>query len=135
MKLTTESIGYINIFESITGAKLKDCLTDEGVLIFLVEEGNVKKAIGKNNSNVAKISRILKKEIKIVAFSSDVCRFAANLIYPVKADEIFLEENTLKIRVSDSFLRGKIFGRGRENLKKINKIIKNYFDISDTVVV
>ena len=95
MKLTTESIGYINLFESLTGAKLKDCFFDSDVLVFLVEEGNVKRAIGKDNSNIKKISHILKKRFKILAFSDDVCKFAANLIYPIKADEISLEDKTL----------------------------------------
>jgi len=135
MKLTTESIGYINLFESLTGAKLKDCFFDSDVLVFLVEEGNVKRAIGKDNSNIKKISHILKKRFKILAFSDDVCKFAANLIYPIKADEISLEDKTLKIRAGDSFLRGRILGRNRENLKKINKIIKNYFDVAAVVVV
>ena len=65
MKLTTESIGYINLFESLTGAKLKDCFFDSDVLVFLVEEGNVKRAIGKDNSNIKKIPNINSQTSKI----------------------------------------------------------------------
>ncbi len=133
MKLTTESIGYINLFETITGAKVRDCFYDKGVLIFLVEEGNVKMALGKNNSNMTRISRILKKNVDVVAFSNDVRKFVSNLIYPTKAD-ISLDGRNIKIKTTDTFSKGKIFGRGRENLKRIKSIVKNYFDIDEIFV-
>ncbi len=122
MKLTQESINNINLFETLTGAKVKDCLQEDGKLVFLVEEGNVKRALGKEGSNVKRISKILKKDIKIVAFSTDVCRFVGNLIYPNKADEIIQEDKIVNIKVDDIIVKGRIFGRSRENLKKINSI-------------
>ncbi len=135
MKLTQESINNINLFETLTGAKVKDCLQEDGKLVFLVEEGNVKRALGKEGSNVKRISKILKKDIKIVAFSTDVCRFVGNLIYPNKADEIIQEDKIVNIKVDDIIVKGRIFGRSRENLKKINSMVKNYFDIEEVRVV
>lgn len=135
MKLTQESINNINVFESLTGARVRDCFSDSGKLVFLIEEGNVKIALGKNNSNVYRVSKILKKEIKIIAFSGDVCKFVSNLIYPNKADEIKFENNVVSIFVSDTTIKGRIFGRGRENLKRINSIVKNYFKVDEVMVV
>lgn len=135
MKLTQESINNINLFEGLTNAKVKDCFSDGDKLVFLIEEGNVKKALGRNNSNVERISKILKKEIKIIAFSNDVCKFVSNLIYPNKVDEIKIDGKVVDIFVSDSIVKGRIYGRGRENLKKINSIVKNYFDIVEIRVV
>lgn len=135
MKLTQDTINNINLFESLTRAKVKDCWQEDGKLIFLVEEGYVKIALGKNNSNIYRISKILKKEIKIIAFSNDVSKFVSNLIYPNKADEIKLDDKNVIITVSDSVIKGRIFGRGRENLKKINSIVKNYFQINEVKIV
>lgn len=135
MKLTLDSITHINLFENLTGAKVKDCFQDEGKLVFLVEEGNIKRALGPNNSNINKISRILKKEIKIISFSTDVCKFVANLIYPNKADGIIFEDKIITINISDTVIKGRIFGRSRENLKKIESIVKNYFDVKEIKVV
>ena len=135
MKLTLDSIKNINLFESLTGAKVKDCIQEDKTLIFLVEEGNVKRALGKDNSNINRVSRMLKKDIKIIAFSNDVCKFVANLIYPNKADEIKLEDKIVNIIASDSFVKGRIFGRSRENLKRINSLVRNYFDIEEVRVV
>lgn len=135
MKLTLDSINNINLFESLTGAKVKDCVNENGVLIFLVEEGNVKRALGKDNSNIGRVGRILKKEIRVIAFSNDVCKFIGNLIYPNKADEIKLDGKVVIIAVSDVTIKGRIFGRSRENLKRINKLVKNYFDVEDVRVI
>ncbi len=135
MKLTLDSINNINLFENVTGAKVKDCILDEGKLIFLIEEGNVKRALGENNSNIHKISKILKKDIKIIAFSNDVCKFVSNLIYPNKPNSIVLDGKIVTIAVEDTVVKGRIFGRSRENLKKINSLVKNYFDIEEIKIV
>ncbi|MBS3151816.1 NusA-like transcription termination signal-binding factor [Candidatus Woesearchaeota archaeon] len=135
MKLTLDSINNINLFENLTRAKVKDCFQEDGVLVFLVEEGNVKKALGKDSSNIDRISKILKKDIKIIAFSNDICKFVSNLIYPNKADEIKLEGKTVFIVASDVGVKGRIFGRSRENLKRINSLVRNYFDVEEVKVV
>lgn len=135
MKLTLDSINNINLFENLTGAKVKDCLQEEGKLVFLVEEGNIKRAIGKNGSNVERVKKILKKDIKIVAFSNDVCKFVSNLIYPNKADEIKLDGKIVFITVADTVTKGRIFGRSRENLKRINDLVKNYFNVEEVKIL
>ena len=131
MKLTTDTIETINLFESLTGAKVKDCISENGKIIFLVEEGNVRRALGKDNSNLIRISNMLKKDISIISFSNDICKFVSNLIYPNRADEIILDDDVIIIKVSDSITKGKIYGRSRENLKRINSIVKNYFKIKE----
>src|SRR3989344_723324 len=134
MKLTLDSINNINLFENLTGARVKDCFDDEGKIVFLVEEGSIKKAIGKEGSNIKRVSNIMKKDIKVVGFSDDVCKFVRNLIYPNKADDIKLEDKTVKIMVEDMNIKGRIFGRSKENFKKINSIVKKYFDVEVQVV-
>ena len=134
MKLTLDSINNINLFEKLTRAKVRDCFTDNGRLVFLVEEGNVKKALGKDNSNLRKVGSVFKKEIKIIGFSEDVCKFVNNLIYPNKADSLTLDGKIVTIKVEDTVVKGRIFGRGRENLRKINEIVKKYFDVEVVVV-
>ncbi len=134
MKLTQESINNINVFESLTGAKVRDCIKEDDKIIFLVEEGNIKIALGRENSNIKRLSKMFHKEIVIIAFSDDVCRFVSNLIYPNKAD-ITLEDKVVIIKTDDVIVKGRIFGRSRENLKKIISIVKNYFDIEDIKVV
>lgn len=127
MKLTIETINQINFFENMTGAKVKDCVSEEGKLIFIVEEASLGRAIGKQGSNIKKASAVMKKEVQVVAYSDDVAKFTYNLIYPNKIDDIKLENGILNIFTKDNITKGKIFGRGRENLKRIEEIVKRYF--------
>ena len=127
MKLTIETINNINVFENLTGAKVKDCITEGSKLIFIVEEISLGKAIGKQGSNIKRASVVMKKEIQVVAYSDDVTKFVYNLIYPNKIDDIKLENGIVNIITKDNISKGKIFGRGRENLKRIEEIVKRYF--------
>ena len=134
MKLTLDSINNINLFENLTGARVKDCITEERKLIFLVEEGNIKQALGKENSNIFRLEKLLKKKIEIIGYSDDVLKFVRNLIYPNRADEIKIDNNNVIIVINDPVMKGRAFGRGRENLKKINDLVKKYFKMEVKIV-
>ena len=136
MKLTIETINNINVFENITGAKVKDCVSEGSKLIFIVEEASLGKAIGKQGSNINKASHIMKKEIQVVAYSDDVTKFVYNLIYPNKIDDIKFDNGIINITTKDNITKGKIFGRGRENLKRIEEIVKRYFkDVKEIRII
>ena len=130
MRLNLQSIQQINLFENVTGAKVKDCINDEE-LIFIIEEGNIKRALGKDNANIKKLESLLKKNIKLIAYSKDIIKFVTNLIYPVKPDNIDLKDDVIYITINDAKLKGRVYGRGRERLKKLELIIKKYFNIKE----
>ena len=48
IKFTTTEMKYIALFESISGASVKDCIVDEeqGRVIFVVKKGDIGAAIG-----------------------------------------------------------------------------------------
>jgi len=130
MKLTLKTINYMNLFENVTGARVKDCIEEDGKLIFLVEEGNVKLAV----RNLKRVSGLLKKEIKIIGFSSDPVKFIKNLLYPIKPDGVMRRGNTVVIKVANNAVKGKIFGRSKENFKRIEGLMKKYFKDMSLVV-
>ena len=131
MKLDITSINFINVFENLTGAKVKDCIIEEGKLVFVVDEANVSRAIGKNGANVNKAKNFMKKEIQIIGFNDDVTKFVSNLLYPVKVEDIKLEGKIVNVSSKNTAIKGKIFGRNKENLKRILNIVKRYFDIEE----
>ncbi len=130
MKLTLETIQYINLFEKITSSKLKDCFLEGSTLVFLVEEGGVKKAVIK----LEKLKRLIKKEIKILGFSTDPVKFINNLLYPVRVKSVKVEGDKAVISCFDTKSKGKVFGRDKENLARISRLLKKYHKI-DTVTV
>jgi len=131
MKLTLESINFINLFEKITRARVKDCIIEDKKLIFIVNDQDLSKAIGKDGLNVKKIKNLTKKDIQIIGFSEDIVKFVSNLIYPNKADEIKFDDKIVNILVKDNVIKGKIYGRDKSNLKRMNEITKRYFDVDN----
>lgn len=134
MKLDSESIKLIALFESNTGAKVKDCIQNEN-LVFIIEENEISKAIGRNGSNIKKMERMLKKKIKLAEFSSDVLRFVRNLIYPAEVSDVRIENGIVTIHGKDTATRAMLIGRERHNINHLADIVKRYFDVKEIKVV
>ncbi len=124
---------FISLFETLTRAKVKDCI-EGNPLIFVVKNGEIGKAIGKKASNIRKVENILKRKIKIIEFNEDLIMFVNNVIAPVKAEEITKEDNTIVIKDSDPKTKGKIIGRDSQNRKLCREIVSRYFEIDDIIV-
>jgi N utilization substance protein A len=72
MSLTfdTDSIRLITLFENLTGTMVKDCIVDSknNTVYFVIEEGKVGIAIGKNGGCVKNVERLIKKMLKYLNF-------------------------------------------------------------------
>jgi len=133
IKYDSDLMKLMALFESMTGAKVKDCIANEK-LIFVMEENEMGKAIGKNGVNIKRIENMLKKKIKLVEFSSDVLQFVKNMIYPIEVSGIMQEDNIIKIHGKDTSTKAMIIGRERQNINHLSDIVKRYFDIKEIKV-
>ncbi|MBU2589635.1 MAG: NusA-like transcription termination signal-binding factor [Nanoarchaeota archaeon] len=124
-----QTIGLINLFEKITRAGVKDCFIMESTLIFVVNQGDIGKAVGKGGSNIQKLTRIMKKQVKIIQFDSNPSKFTLNLLFPLKPAEIKQDDDKIIIKAKDISEKGKIFGREKTNLKRMQEIISKYFPV------
>lgn len=134
IKYNADIMQYISIFESLTSSKVKDCIANDEGILFVIEENEMGRAIGKGGSNIKRAEGILKKNIRLVEFSNDIARFLQNLIYPVEAKEIKNENGIVIIYCFDMKSKGKIIGRDRHNIKWINGVVKRHFDINEVRV-
>ncbi len=133
MKYTQEMIQYMNLFENVTHTKIKDCIIGE-IITFIVEPGYIGKAIGKNGSNIKAVERLIKKKIRLIEFSSDVLQFTKNII-PIKAKDIYMENNVLNISTNGIKDKGLLIGRNRKNLDELKFIVLKYFKIGSIKVL
>jgi|TARA_B100001964_G_C14197442_1_gene584133 N utilization substance protein A len=133
IKYNLDVIKYISLFESLTGAKVKDCIVNDNI-IFIVHENEMGKAIGKQGSNIKRVENTLKKKIRLIEFNNDVLQFVQNLIYPLKAKEIKEEEGMINIYCADVKTKGLLIGRDRHNINSIKGIVKRYFDVTEVKV-
>lgn len=134
-KLDLRLIGFINSFENMTHAKVKDAFFDRNeTLVFVVEEGEMGKAIGKNGANIKNVGFRMKKRVKVLEYNADPVTFVKNAIHPVRADSIELQENTIVITVSSTESKAMILGRSKSNLIELNETVKRYFEQFDVKV-
>ena len=124
----------ITIFESMSGAKVKDCIVNER-LIFIIEENEMGKAIGKNGINIKRMENALKKKIRLVEFSNDILQFVKNMIYPIEASNIAMEDGIVTIHGNDTTAKAMLIGRERQNINHLSSIVKRYFDVKEIKVV
>ncbi len=134
IKYDINTMKYIQIFEAMTHTRLKDCVANE-VLLFIVEENEIGKAIGKGGSNVKRLEGLLKKRIKIVEFNPDVKHFINNFVMPLQVRGITEENGVITLTGPDTKTKGLLIGRDAKNLNHLKDIVRRYFEVEDIKVV
>ena len=82
IKLTTDQMRLISLFQNVTGASARDCVEDEkqNRVIFVVSEGKMGLAIGKGGSHIRNLQNIVKKSVELVEYSDDPVEFLKNML-------------------------------------------------------
>jgi N utilization substance protein A len=131
IKFDTETLRLMTLFENVTGVPVRDCLVDENVVYFVVDEDKVGIAIGKNGNSVKNVESLINKTIKIFGFSKDLKKFVKNLI--PKAIDIEVEGERVVVKVEKSE-RPIIIGREGKNLKILKELVKRSHNVSDIII-
>ncbi len=134
IKYDIDAMKFMSMFESMTGAKLRDCIISENLITFIVEEGEIGKAIGKKGVNVRRLEASLKKKIKISEFNGNLAKFIENIVYPAKVKTVKHEGMIVTLTAADSHSRGLLIGRGASILRSYEAIVKRFFDIEEIKV-
>jgi N utilization substance protein A len=128
------TLKYITLFESLSGARVKDCMPEEDKIIFIIEKGDMGLAIGKGGSTLKRIENSLRKQIKIIEFNDNPAEFVRNYVYPLRRFEIRKEDKILRIKGEDIKTKGLLIGRERANIKNVLGVCQRYFDINEIIV-
>ena len=139
VKLTTEGIRYIALFESLTRAVARDCYIDDenDRVIFVVKNGDMGLAIGKNGNNINRVKRSIGKHIEIVEFSGDVDEFVANALQPVsvkKVQVVTKESKKLAYVEVPSKDRGIAIGKNGRNINKAKVLAQRHYGLEDVII-
>ncbi len=136
-KLSADEIGYISLFEKMTGAFIKDCMTSnsENKIVFVVKKGDMGLAIGKKGINIQKVRQVIGKKVEVFEYSDDPVEFVKNLFHPLRVKNVFLTENgDKKIVYVDIDDRDKGMARGKNNMMKVKMLAKRHHKISNIIM-
>ncbi len=136
VKLSSESIRYLTLFENLTGASVKDCIVLDDRVIFVVKKGDMGIAIGKGGINVERARELIGKRIEIIEHSDDPIEFIANIFKPIKVNVKLMNRRGKKIaQISVSpELKGIGIGKGGKNINKAKELARRHHDIEDIIV-
>ena len=123
--LNTDDFKLISLFERITKARVKDIVSNKQSVTVIVNPGEMGFAIGKKGENIKKFSNLVKKRVQVIEYDEDVVKFVKNILGSINAD-VTLENDKILVKASDYLERGKILGRGKNVLNRINSFLERH---------
>ena len=140
IKLTTDQMRLMSLFQNVTGATARDCVEDEkqNRVIFVVNNGKMGLAIGKGGSHIKSLQNIVKKNVELVEFDDDPVKFLKNMLNSKLVSEVKLNKRTdgttQAIVLVDPRKKGIVVGREGRNAEKARLLARRYFDITSVLI-
>jgi N utilization substance protein A len=139
IKLTTDQMRLMSLFQNITKATARDCVEDEkqNRIIFVVNEGKMGLAIGKGGSHIKQLQNKIDRNVELVEYS-DPIRFLKNILNEKYILEIKMSEkldgSNQAIVIVNSSKKGVVVGREGRNAEKARLLARRYFDITSVLI-
>jgi N utilization substance protein A len=140
IKFTSREMRYIALFQSITGATVKDCIVDPKLnrIIFVVKEGSIGMAIGKKGKNIHLLEKMTGKKHEVIEHSDNPAQFIKNALKPAKVDEVRITERmdgkTIAVISVNPRDMGVAIGKNGRNAERIRFLAKRYFQIQNVSI-
>ncbi len=140
IKLTTDQIKLMSLFQNVTGATARDCIEDERQdrVIFVVNQGKMGLAIGKGGATIRNLQNVVKRNVELVEYSEDPAEFLKNMLNPKLVTEVKLNKrldgSLQAIVLVDAKKKGIVVGREGRNAEKARLLAKRYFQISSVLI-
>jgi N utilization substance protein A len=141
IKLTSDELRLMSLFQNITGAVARDCIVDDRMdrVIFVVNKGQMGLAIGKGGSTIKQLQNVVSKKVELVEYSDDPSAFLSNVLNSEMINEIKINDKFDGTRqavvVVDQRKKGVVVGKEGRNAEKARLLAKRYFQISTVMIV
>lgn len=113
-------------FKEKTGVSPLNCIVTKCSIIFLVDDGLVRRAIGKDAVNVKYLRNQFKKEIKIFERGESLDETVSNFIYPIKLNSLKVHRRVLSMLLMNPKDRRILLGNGQTTLRQLKEVINLY---------
>tara|TARA_B100001123_G_C14935515_1_gene877482 strand:+ start:300 stop:767 length:468 start_codon:yes stop_codon:yes gene_type:complete len=140
IKLTTDQMRLMSLFQNITKATARDCVEDEkrDRIIFVVNEGKMGLAIGKGGSHIKALQNKINRSVELVEYNDDPVKLLKNIL-----NEKYITDIQISERADGSFQatvtvdpnkKGVVVGREGRNAEKARLLARRYFDITYVMI-
>jgi transcription termination/antitermination protein NusA len=141
IKLTSDELRLMSLFQNVTGAVARDCIVDEKMdrVIFVVNKGQMGLAIGKGGVTIKQLQNVVSRKVELVEYSDDPSAFLSNVLNSDMINEIKITDrfdgSRQALVVVDSRKKGVVVGKEGRNAEKARLLAKRYFQISTVMIV
>lgn len=140
IKFTSKEMRYISLFESVTGANVKDCIVNEeqSRVIFVVKEREIGMAIGRGGRNIHTLEKMTGKKHEIIEYSERPAQFIKNALKPAMVKEVRITERpngkTMAVVTVNPRDKGVAIGKNGKNAERLRFLAKRYFEIENVSI-
>ena len=141
IKLTSDELRLISLFQSITSASARDCIVDEKMerVIFIVNKGQMGLAIGKGGATIKQLQNVVAKKVELVEYSDNASEFICNTLNSDMINQVKINERIdgtkQAVVIVDAKKKGIVVGREGRNAEKARLLAKRYFQISNVLII
>jgi N utilization substance protein A len=141
IRLTSEELGLMSLFQNVSGATARDCVIDAKMdrVIFVVNKGEMGLAIGRSGASIKNIQKLVGRPVELVEYSDDPKEFVRNSLNPRFVNDIRLTEKLDGTKIAtvvvDQRWKGAIVGKNGRNAEKARILARRYFQISNILIV
>lgn len=140
IRLFEEELKYMQIFESLTSARARDCVIDyeKNRILFLVEKGDMGLAIGRNGVNIKRINKLLGKTVEVVEAAEDPEGLIRNSLLPAQVQAVKLSKTidgrTIAYVTVNPKDKGVAIGKDGSKIARARILAKRHFNIDNVVI-
>lgn len=136
IKLTSEEMRYITLFEGMTGARVHDCVIDESGsgIIFVVKKGDIGLAIGRRGDKIRRARQVIGKSIEVIEHSDELTEFLKNTFAPANVKNInVIEREGKKVAIVtiEKQDKGIAIGAKGKKIRNAKKLAHRHYGIHD----
>jgi len=136
--LSKETFECMGLFQAVTSVTAKDCVIEEGRVVFIVESDKMGIAIGTGGKNIQNLRKRLSRRVKVFEFDPDPSKFLRNLLDDIKPKEIKISKNkqqekTAVVSISAED-KGKMIGSEGKNIKTITSLLQRHHGIDSVKI-
>ena len=141
IKLSSDQLSLLSMFQGMTGATARDVIVDEkrGRVIFVIAQGQMGLAIGKDGASVKKIEWAVRRPVEVVEWAEDVEGLVRNSLGAKFVQEVRVSDRLDGTKgvvvVVDPKRKGAALGLGGRNAEKVRLLAKRYFGITNVQLV